>query len=259
MEAAMMGGTSPIHYLLLLILLGWVTGVLVLLVNRRTRAIGLIMLIASAALPFILVVTPVAFSFLSIRPPPPPSRPAGIAHHMDTEDRTPHAVSLGSAKNIAENPMVESAKARPTWVGASPGLVRDVYQMSIMVGPYTTRQECDAHLDEALQEALDRYVETCLGERPTERIALSPEVLRRQLVKEQWEEVGQYSVGPMTQLHVLLQFDRRMKDRVLEAHQRGIVAGRLWNAGIGLAAVLAVLTGAWGYLKITGRRMTNLE
>ncbi len=62
--------------------------------------------------------------------------------------------------------------------------------MSIMVGPYTTRQECDAHLGEALQEALDRYVEICLGERPAERITLPPDLLRRQLVKDSGRRSG---------------------------------------------------------------------
>ena len=123
-----------------------------------------------------------------------------------------------------------------------------------MVGPYTTRQECDAHLGEELQKALDRYVEICLGGQPSERITLPPDMLRRQLVKDQWEEVGQFSVGPMTQLHLLLQFDRKLKDRVLEENQRAVVAGRLWYAGIGLAAVLVVLAAGYGYLKVTGTK-----
>jgi hypothetical protein len=151
-------------------------------------------------------------------------------------------------------PSTVPAKARPEWVNAPPRLAGDVYQTSVMVGPYTTRQECDAHLGEALQEALDRYAEICLGGRPAERITLPADWLRRQLVKEQWEEVKPFSVGLMTQLHLRLEFDRKLKDRVLEEHKRRIVADRLWYGGIGLAAVLAVLTGAYGYLRMTGAK-----
>ena len=81
-----------------------------------------------------------------------------------------NAVVANVERSLAPRPSAEAgravtaiAKTRPAWVDAPPRLVGDVYQMSIMVGPYTTRQECDAHLGEALQEALDRYVEICLG------------------------------------------------------------------------------------------------
>ncbi len=144
----------------------------------------------------------------------------------------------------------ERPDARPDWINAPPRLVGNVYQMSVVVGPYSTRQECDAQLPAALQEALDRYVETCLGRRPAERIAMPSDELRRRIVVDQWEDVRQYSVGPMTQLHVLLQFDRKMKGRVLEECRQAVVAGRLWYAGAGSAAVLLLLTVAYGYLKM---------
>ena len=81
-------------------------------------------------------------------------------------------------------------------------------------------------------------------------IVLPPDELRRQVVKDQWEEVRQYSVGPMTQLHVLVEFDRKIKDRILEEHQRMVVAGRVWRAGVGLIALLAFLAVFYGYLRI---------
>ena len=82
--------------------------------------------------------------------------------------------------------------------------------MSIAVGPYTTRAECDAKLPDALQEALDQYAEVCLGGQVEGPVLLPPDQLR-QLVKDRWEEVRQYSVGPMVRLHVLFGFDRKVR------------------------------------------------
>jgi hypothetical protein len=53
----------------------------------------------------------------------------------------------------------------------------------------------------------------------------------------------------MTQLHVLLRFDREVKDRILKERERGVVAGRLWIGGSGLAVLLWLLTVSYGYLR----------
>ena len=136
------------------------------------------------------------------------------------------------------------------WVDAKPQKVGDVYQMSVSVGPYSTRKECDERLPDELQAALGRYVEVCLGDEPAAYdIRLPSEYLRQQLMKAEWQEVRPYSVGPMIQLHVLLQFDRKVKDRVLEAYRESVVEERLRVVGFYAAVVLSVL-GAWfAYLK----------
>ncbi len=143
--------------------------------------------------------------------------------------------------------------AAPDWIDAPPQSVGDVYRMSIAVGPYTTRAECDAQLPVALQEALDRYVEACLGGEVRRRIVLPADYLR-QLVKDRWEEVRQHSFGPMTTQHVLLEFDRKAKDRVFAELRRTKVAGRLWFAGVGWGVWLALLGGVYGYLRIAGSK-----
>ncbi len=90
----------------------------------------------------------------------------------------------------------------------------------------------------------------CAWARECADIRLPTEYLRQQLVKDQWEETREYSVGPMTHLHVLLQFDRQVKDRVVEENRRVVVAGRLKAVGRWAAAGLVMLTVAFGYLKI---------
>ena len=75
------------------------------------------------------------------------------------------------------------------------------------VGPFVDRLECDAHLIPVLQRQLDQFVEENLGSPWGGKIQFSPKELR-QLVAKQYEEIQVFSVGRMTQLHLLLHFDR---------------------------------------------------
>ena len=128
--------------------------------------------------------------------------------------------------------------------------------MSVAVGPYTTRAECEAQLPAELQKALDRYAEVCLGGEAQERIVLPADYLR-QLIKDRWQEVRQHEFGgiktPMTTLHVLLAFDHKAKDRVLDEYRQQRVSGRLWSAGLVWAGWLALLGVVYGSLRLAGR------
>ncbi len=157
--------------------------------------------------------------------------------------------SLAEKKGTAKPATVAPVAAKPAWVNATPCLVGDVYRMSISVGPYTSRAECDAQLPEALQKALDQYVEACLGDQTSEEVRLPSEELRQKVVKDVWQETRQYSVGPMIQLYALLEFDRPMKDRVLDAHRQALVDRRLQMVAIWASLGLSALAIMFGYLK----------
>jgi len=161
------------------------------------------------------------------------------------EEEKSLAEKKGGTKPTAMAPPV----TKPAWVNASPCLMGDVYRMSVSVGPYTSRAECDAQLPDALQKALDHYVEACLGDQTSEEVRLPVEELRQKAVKGFWEETRQYSVGPMIQLHALLEFDREMKGRVLDTHRQAIVDRRLHLAAIWASLGLSVLGVMFGYLK----------
>ena len=115
--------------------------------------------------------------------------------------------------NRNAHPAAEAESTPPGRVNRPPQAAGDVYRMNITIGPYTTRAECDAKLPEEVQNALNQYVEMCLGA-PLPAGAVVPESeFRQAIVKDQREEVRQYSVGPMVSLHVLLEFDRSVKER----------------------------------------------
>jgi hypothetical protein len=150
------------------------------------------------------------------------------------------------------DPMSPRASQLPAWANQPPRMDADgaTYVMPIVVGPWQTRQECDAHLPEELQKALDEYAEKCLGRSARPRIVLPADYLRQHLVFGECEEVRQTSVGPMKQLHVLLKFDDEVKRLVLAEHHRGMVVWRLWAVGMGLAVVLWPIAVIYAYLKI---------
>ncbi len=177
-----------------------------------------------------------------------PAEEAGAGSAAPASEQTEPASGEGPAAASAQE--VPPELARPEWVESRPQRVDDGYQMSITVGPYTSRLECDAQLPAALQVAVEEYLSIYLGPQWSGRIRLPADMLEEELVKDQWEETIQASVGPMVQLHVLLDFDSKFRQTVCEMRDQSIVAGRLWLAGTGLGVVLAWLALAVVFLRI---------
>lgn len=166
----------------------------------------------------------------------------------------PAAMTLES-----EIPLDDDPASEPDWVDAESGTVGDVYRMSIAVGPYSTREEIDQHLPDALQKSLDRYVGICfVGEEIDRRLILPADYLQG-LVEKQWEETREYSVGPMITLHVLLEFDRKARDRVVDERRRLLVADRIWYAGLGFSAWIVILSVAYSTLKLSLGKSADKE
>jgi hypothetical protein len=161
------------------------------------------------------------------------------------------------AEKPISTPAAEAKSPLPGWVGRPPHATGDVYQMSITIGPYTTRAECDAKLPEEVQKALNQYIQMCLGERVPASVALPEADFREAIVKDQYEEVRRYSVGPMVNLHVLLELDHAVKQRILEQLRQAAVGRRMWTLGVGMASLLAVLGVFYVYLRVGVRRTPN--
>jgi type II secretory pathway pseudopilin PulG len=137
----------------------------------------------------------------------------------------------------------------PAWVDAEPGMVDGAYQITAMVGPFATRQECDEAQPQALEEVAAQYVDQRLGRGVLRWLRPSPEYLRRHVVAATWEEERMTDFGPdigrkpMLRRYVLLSFNKDVRDELTRR-------GRLCYAGYGLAAMLAALGLAFAYLKI---------
>jgi hypothetical protein len=187
---------------------------------------------------------------------------APIAGTVDSE-ASGKAVSANTAKTA-------SAPKRPDWVGKPPFLFRldgaasfpdyyrvvnsksregDCYVMSVSTDPYSTPLECEAKIPEVLQSAVNYFVERYPRPQWLNYVQLSPDQLR-QLVVAEYEETKDFSVGKMTQIHLLLNFDRKAKTLIDEAINFRLFNNRAAVAGAGFVGLWLLLAVFWGYLKL---------
>ncbi len=167
---------------------------------------------------------------------------------LETKKTSAVAVSAEKAGKSNDKPPTPAQKL-PDWVDAQPQRVGDAYQMVFVVGPYTTRLECDQAIDEPLARAVGEYADLYLGRDAAGKATLPVSFLRKHVIKDQREEIFQSSVGPMVRVHVRLLFDARTNTELKESYRRTIVEERLWYAGGGLGAILIVLAGCFAVLK----------
>jgi hypothetical protein len=153
-----------------------------------------------------------------------------------------------SHRDDETSPATEVVNGRPAWVDAPPSSTVKVYRRTLVVGPYSTIEECAEQLRPALRDAATEYIEHVVGSDATE-ISLPDADLRGQVVRELWQEPFQSSVGPMVKLHALLEFDSAMQKQVEQLWRTARIHDRLRYVGAAMAGVLLCLSGAHVWLR----------
>lgn len=142
---------------------------------------------------------------------------------------------------------------RPEWVDAQPDLAGDVHRIVVTAGPYERKSECVQALDEEKQKAVAQYINDYLGSpRASLLVRYDLETINRRLLKAEnvHEEVIQVSLGPMHQVHALLEFDPEFRAE-LDGAWRDVRAGvRLGQTGLIVFGVLGLLGVAFSYFKL---------
>ncbi len=168
----------------------------------------------------------------------------------ETETRSP-------AADTSRRPAVDRTRqpGQPDWVDAPAQQVDGAYRVAVSVGPYATRGECERELPEALRAAVDEYASQYFGPEAAGRVRLPVDYLRENVVQEQWLETRRVSVSPssqipMVRLHVLLEFDRAVNDRLREAWRQAVIHGKLWILGTFGTMLLLLLSAFWAYLRV---------
>jgi hypothetical protein len=156
---------------------------------------------------------------------------------------------------VAAPPALASASAatatkRPDWVDNPPQGSADRYEVAVKSDPWKTRLECEQALDEEIQWAVGDYVAWRIGEPARWQAQLSPDYARQYLVKEQWLEKVNTSLGEMVDLHALLCFDRQVEGKLQDAWKETVLGMRLVLSGAALGGVVLLLSVVYGYLKI---------
>ena len=145
---------------------------------------------------------------------------------------------------------------RPAWLDEVPHQAGDVFRVPVASGPYVTYAECAAGLDHRMFRETYRYVTKHMGVslrgiHTSKPLLFDVTYIKAHLLRDQfYETVDDLSVGPMRQMHGLLEFDRRFCEEIDRRRQAVVVANRLTQTGVGFAGILAALATVFGYLKL---------
>ncbi len=145
----------------------------------------------------------------------------------------------------------QSAAERPAWVDAPGKLVDSVYRVSVNSGPYVTVPECQRTLDSQMKHVANQYVDDYLGEGASDVVDIPLRYLRKHVKKAEFNEVIESeTVGPMQQIHALLEFDDEARADFQHRWHNAVVGRRLWHVGASTGLVLALLGTLYGYLRL---------
>jgi len=115
-------------------------------------------------------------------------------------------------------------EAKPAWVGAPPALQDGVYRTEVIVGPESTREDCEKQVLPAVRNGAERYAklwsESAGYDSPLlPTTSLSDEELTKRVIGEKWEEHVKTDGTDRIFLHVQLKFDARLQDEWRRAAQ----------------------------------------
>ncbi|MCE9608178.1 MAG: hypothetical protein K8U03_25110 [Planctomycetia bacterium] len=149
------------------------------------------------------------------------------------------------------------AADRPAWVDAPAGLRDGVYETQTIVGPESTREECEKQVLPAVRSAVQEYLErlneaTAGGSVPT-AVELKDEDLARRIIGERWEERVRVDGADRIFLHVQLKFDAHLQAEWVRIAQAYTSQVRGWKL------TAAFLLAIWGLAIVhVGLRVDDL-
>jgi hypothetical protein len=193
---------------------------------------------------------------------PPATARAATASENSTTDSSENASSLDLQSSLDG---VVIPPGRPWWVDTEPSDIQGVWTVAVTSGPQDSREEAARSLEREIRAAVDRYVDNYFapefGNRfdASRHVELSLGELRARLIRpeHQYQEVLQFSFGPMHQSHALLEFGadfRRELDTRLgqlrEYWRQAQLASRLAGGGLVFSVVLGLLAVVFGYFRL---------
>lgn len=169
------------------------------------------------------------------------------------------AQPVSSAKGAISREPVEMvtkirylSENRPSWVEAGPTDDNGVYTLTVTAGPYRTKRDCERDLQREVDLAVSDFMNTYLRAPHASKFIYFPlsDLRQRKVVREQFEEQLDTSVGLMNQLHAQLKFDEPFCQELDQRWSDIRSKSRLAQTGIGAAIVLLFLGTLFGFLKL---------
>jgi hypothetical protein len=199
----------------------------------------------------ILLFLSLSMAFAGVASGHEPTPPAG-ARTVDTAPPAEAAAAARSAQPDA--PKVIVPADRPQWVESAPSTVDGVRRVAVSSEPYVQEAECRQALEARMQDAVDAYIDDYL-EYPgaANSIHFGSPFVERELVAARpdnpYHEEILTSVGPMRQIHVLLEFDADFRKIVDRRWKEVVVASRLGHSAIIAGGLLLALATFYVYLR----------
>ena len=191
--------------------------------------------------------------------PTPPAQTAAVSSPaqsdivLDAADIPPAKSEDLKIETLADGTIVIPA-GRPEWVKiAQSDLTGPVHKIYVTSDPYKLPRDAQHGLDEAMKRATDDYIADQLNSPLAAKfIPYDVESIRDRFVKQTYHETVIFPepVGPMKQLHALLEFDQGFRDE-LRHHWAGRIAeSRIYQVGLGAGAALLLLASVFGYFRL---------
>jgi len=142
---------------------------------------------------------------------------------------------------------------RPDWVEALPVRVGQVHSTAVSSGPYARQQEAARALDTELVMKTREYIVEHLGsEMAGQLIRYDAKRIKTELVKPAniYREEIVVSIGPMQQLHALLEFGPEFRAEIDRQWARIIGTSRLLQMALLVGGVLGLLATVSGYFRL---------
>jgi hypothetical protein len=142
----------------------------------------------------------------------------------------------------------------PAWINNEPNLEAGIYSSVVVSGPYSTKRECLQRLDNAINGAVQVFVEENLRPRIGYPVWARWKPIEDRLVEARYFEQVQTSVGPMWNLHVLLTIDQADKAYFQQIAHNHEVQKAVEETSLGGFAVLGALAVLYVALKYPCRK-----
>lgn len=145
---------------------------------------------------------------------------------------------------------------RPSWVDAEPNLDGEVHHIAVSSGPYKRHSDAVSALDEQLHKQTQRYIGDLIGsplaakfvgistwKRPGYDAHVKPE--------NRYEEtIISPTLGPMHQVHALLEFDAADRQGIKQAWDHFRATSRLTQLGLFAGAGLLLIGSIFSYFRL---------
>lgn len=176
------------------------------------------------------------------------------AELAESPDGAVETLALPYAREPVESvaKVVYLAKDRPNWIEVPPTYVGEELQVAVLGGPFVSTRACEKQLGEEVGKTVGDFVNQHLGVKHADTfIHFSLDELRRKkVIREQFQEQLETSLGVMNQVHAQLVFDDQFRDEVELRWSEIRARSRLAQTGLGSGVILLLLGTMFSYFKL---------